>query len=156
MADGTTASRTLTDVLLEQAGVGLCLVAPDGRVARANREWLRSIGSTLEQVLGESVVELFPGSRETALALHARARAGHRVEIPRHARSVNGHETWWEGSIAPVAMDGGTGLLLTAREVERPEGSRRSDPPAAVTRANQAWFLLTEAMPQIVCVLTPD
>jgi hypothetical protein len=48
---------------------------------------------------------------------HARARAGHHVEVPRHAQHVVGRETWWEGSIDPIPMEGGNGLLVTAREV---------------------------------------
>jgi PAS domain S-box-containing protein len=111
------AQPTVTDLLFEKADVGLCLVAPDGTAVRANGEWLRSTGYAEEQVVGESIVNLFPQTRDMALALHARARAGHRIEVPRHAQTVNGRETWWEGSIEPVAMEGGTGLLITAREV---------------------------------------
>ena len=113
----TSGSPSLTDLLFEEAGVGLCLVAPDGTVVRANAEWLRSTGFAAEQVVGEDIIELFPETRDMAAAMHARARAGRRVEVPRHAQTVNGRETWWEGRIAPVTMDGGTGLLITAREV---------------------------------------
>ena len=60
---------------------------------------------------------MFPEEREAAIAMHARARAGHRVEVPRHAKVVNGRERWWEGTIDPVPMEGGTGLLITAREI---------------------------------------
>jgi PAS domain S-box-containing protein len=107
----------LTDLLFDRAGVGLCLVAADGTVLRANAEWLRSTGLTTEQVIGSNIIELFPATRDTALAMHARARAGHYVEVPRHAQRVNGRETWWEGSVSPVPMEGGMGLLITAREV---------------------------------------
>jgi PAS domain S-box-containing protein len=123
-----TPARTLTDLLFEDAVVGRCLIAPDETILRANSEWLRSTGFTEEQVVGESIIDLFPGTRDMTLALHARARAGHRVEVPRHAQVVNGRETWWEGSIAPVPMEGGMGLLMTAREVSSlgPGGSRES------------------------------
>jgi PAS domain S-box-containing protein len=107
----------LLDLLFEEPGVGRCLVAPDGSVLRANSEWLRSAGFDLDEVLGADIIELFPETRDMALTLHARARAGHRVEVPRHAQRVLGRETWWEGSISPVEMDCGTGLLITAREV---------------------------------------
>jgi PAS domain S-box-containing protein len=112
-----TPPATMTDLLFEKVSVGLCLVAPDSTIIRANAEWLRSTGFTEEQVLGESIVDLFPATRDMAIAMHARARAGHRVEVPRHAQVLNGRETWWEGSIEPVAMEGGTGLLITAHEV---------------------------------------
>jgi PAS domain S-box-containing protein len=110
-------ARMLTDLLFEDAVVGRCLVTPDGTVLRANAEWLRSTGFTEDQVVGADIIDLFPETRDMALATHARVRAGHRVEVPRHAQTVNGRETWWEGSIEPVAMEGGTGLLITAREV---------------------------------------
>ena len=114
---GTNALPTLSDPLPGKAGVGLCLVAPDGTVLRASAEWLRSTGFTEEQVVGENIIELFPATRDMALALHARARAGHRVEVSRHAQVIGGRETWWEGSIEPVPMESGTGLLIAAREV---------------------------------------
>jgi PAS domain S-box-containing protein len=127
MAVGSSkAQPAVTDLLFGKAGVGLCLVAPDDTVVRANAEWLRSTGYTEEQVVGESILDLFAATREV-LALHARARAGHRVDVPRHAQTVNGRETWWEGSIDPVATEGGTGLLITAREVTVLGGEARNE-----------------------------
>ncbi|OFX25737.1 MAG: hypothetical protein A2V77_05475 [Anaeromyxobacter sp. RBG_16_69_14] len=113
----TSFSLSLTDLLFEEPGVGRCLVAPDGSILRANAEWLHSTGLSLDDVLGADIIDLFPETRDTALAMHTRARAGHRVEVPRHAQVLNGRETWWEGSIAPVPMESGTGLLITAREL---------------------------------------
>ncbi|BDG06615.1 hybrid sensor histidine kinase/response regulator [Anaeromyxobacter oryzae] len=125
------AASALTDLLFEEPGVGRCLVAPDGSVLRANAEWIRSTGFPVDEVLGADVIELFPETRDLALALHARARAGHRVDVPRHAQRVQGRETWWEGSIAPVPMEGGTGLLITAREVRRESLSPPKESPGA-------------------------
>ena len=116
MTATTTTWTKLLDLLFEDALVGRCLVAPDGTILRANSEWLRSTGFTGD-VVGEDAVALFPEVRDMALALHARARAGHHVEVPRHAQTVNRRETWWEGSIDPIPMEGGIGLLITAREV---------------------------------------
>jgi PAS domain S-box-containing protein len=107
----------LVDLLFGEAGAGLCLVAPDGKALRANRAWLRWAGCSTEQVVGKDVVELLPDVGETSNDMYARARAGDRVEIPRHARFIEGRATWWEGSIAPVPVEGGTGLLFVAREV---------------------------------------
>ena len=106
-------------MLFGEPGVGRCLVAPDGSVLRANREWLRSTGFSLDDVLGADIIELFPETRDLALALHARVRAGHHVDVPRHAQRIDGRETWWEGNIAPVPMQQGTGLLITARDITR-------------------------------------
>jgi PAS domain S-box-containing protein len=115
---GSTASSPLLDRLFEEPGAGRCLVAPDGSVLRANREWLRSTGFRLDDVLGADVVGLFPETRDLTLALHARARAGHHVDVPPHAQRLGGREAWYEGSVDPIPMDGGTGLLLTVRQLE--------------------------------------
>ena len=117
MADQTTPASPLADLLFEEAGVGRCLVAPDGCVLRANAEWLRSASYGAEQVIGKNIIELFPETRDTVLAMHARARTGRRVEIPRHPHRIQGVHTWWEGNIDPVLLDGGTGLLITVRQV---------------------------------------
>jgi signal transduction histidine kinase len=107
----------LTDLLFEEPGIGRCLVAPDRTVLRANGEWLRSTGFSLDEVLGADIIDLFPGTRDMAIALHARARAGHHVAVPCHAQRISGRDTWWEGTISPVPMENGTGLLITAREL---------------------------------------
>jgi PAS domain S-box-containing protein len=128
MAAAKTAfTSPLLDLLFENAGAGLCLVAPDGTILRANAEWLRSTRFTRD-VIGEDLIELFPAERDLALALHARARAGHHVDVPRHAVLRNGRETWWEGSLDPVPMEGGTGLLVTAREVTAEPRRDRAGP----------------------------
>jgi PAS domain S-box-containing protein len=124
------ASRELAELLLQEPGVGRCLVAPDGRVVRANDEWLRSTGLTGETVVGADIVALFPHTRDLARALHARARLGHRVAVPRHVQRIQGRDTCWDGSIAPVPMDGGIGLLITAREVS-PADTTDAAPRAA-------------------------
>jgi PAS domain S-box-containing protein len=140
-----TAARALTELLFEEPGVGRCLVAPDGSVLRANAEWLRSTGLRLDDVLGANLAGLFPETRELALAAHARARAGHRVVGPCRAQPVNGHESWWEESIVPVPMEGGTGLLITARAVmghaERAEGRL---PPASPSGPRDGTSLRSE------------
>ena len=97
MSGTRTWTSPLTDLLFEDPGVGRCLVAPDGSVLRANSEWLRSTGFTLDDVLGADIIDLFPETRDMALAMHDRARAGHRVGVPRHAQRVQGRETWWDG-----------------------------------------------------------
>jgi PAS domain S-box-containing protein len=129
--DRTSPTSPLIDLLFDEAGTGLCLVAPDGTVLRANGEWLRSTPYGPEQVLGKSIVELLPETRGEVAALHARARAGHRVALPRRAQRVDGGERWWEEAVAPVPMDGGTGLLITAREVTAAPPAPRRDTPAS-------------------------
>ena len=123
----TASAATLTDLLFDRPDLGLCLVAPDGTVLRANAEWLRSTGYALDDVLGADVVALFPETHDMALALHARARAGRHVEVPRHVQRIEGRETWWEGSIDPVPMEGGVGLLISAREVSGAVARERAE-----------------------------
>jgi PAS domain S-box-containing protein len=113
----TPVASVLADLLFEEPGVGRCLVGPDGIVLRVNGEWLRSAGCSAGEVLGADIVDLFPQARDAMLAMHARARAGHPVETPRQRRRVEGRDTWWEGRISPVPMEGGNGILVTAREV---------------------------------------
>ena len=117
MAGTTVFTSPLLDLVFNDDAVGRCLVAPDGTVLRANGEWLRSTGLSLDDVLGADILELFPATRDMAVAMHARARAGHRVEVPRHLQRIRGVETWWEGRIEPVPLERGTGLLVTTREV---------------------------------------
>ena len=138
-------ATSLLDILFEEPDVGRCLVAPDDSVLRANREWLRSTGFLMEEVLGANVLDLFPETRDMAAALYARARAGHRVDVPRHAQHIGGRETCWEGHIDPVGMEGGTGLLITAREVSAGECGA-SDPEAdTAARARESEKRLVEA-----------
>jgi PAS domain S-box-containing protein len=117
----------LLSALFEGASDGLCLVAPDGTVLRANRTWLRSTGLFAEQVIGADITELFPESRDLARELHGRARRGERVPVPVHRQVILGRETWWDGTLSPVPMDGGVGLLVTAREVSHLRGAPVSD-----------------------------
>ncbi len=114
--DPALAARLL-DILFDEPGVGRCLLGVDDTVLRVNAEWLRFTGLSLDQVLGANLVELFPESRDMAVALHARARAGHEVTIPRRWQVVAGCGTWWEGSIQPISAEGGTALLITVREI---------------------------------------
>jgi PAS domain S-box-containing protein len=132
------ATTALLDLLFDEAAVGRCLVAPDGAVLRANAEWARALGSSVEAVVRATLVEPFPGVVDVAAALYARARAGQRVEVPRHPRRLDGRDTWWEGSIAPVPMAGGTGLLLTARQVGGPapgDGAEHGGDPRQILHA---------------------
>jgi PAS domain S-box-containing protein len=122
-----TESSVLVDILFEDPVIGRCLVAPDGTVLRANREWLRSTGLTADEVLGADLIDLFPDTRDMALAIHARARAGHAVEVPRHALRIRGRETWWEGSVTPVPMHDGVGLLVSARQIAPPTAEEGVD-----------------------------
>jgi PAS domain S-box-containing protein len=119
---------TLTDLLFEGARRGLCLVAPDGSVLRANSAWLRITGLSLERVLGAKIIELLPDSRDRWRALLARARAGEHVEISPHGSQNEGRETPWEGSIDPIGMDGGVGLLFTLREAAPRAVTSRTQP----------------------------
>jgi len=115
----------LLDIFFDEPGVGRCLVGIDDTVLRANTEWLRSTGLSHDQVLGANLIGLFPEAHDKLLALHARARAGHEVTVPRQWQLRGGRETCWEGSIRPVPAQGGTMLLITAREIVAAEETDR-------------------------------
>lgn len=141
----------LSHLLFEQAGVGLCLVAPDGTVLRVNEEWLRSTGFSPEQVIGQDIIELFPDTCELATAIHARARNGEKVVVPPHPVEIQGRRTWWEGSISPVEMDGGTGILISARDIT--EEVARGREPGDLDALYHALF---EHSPDGVLLTRPD
>lgn len=102
----------LTDLLFEKAGVGLCLVAPDGTVVRANAEWLRSTGFTSAQVIGEGLQAVFSDAWDMISVMHARARAGESV---------------------PERL-----ALLLVRPRGPAAGSRADPPPRTASRAGTA------------------
>jgi PAS domain S-box-containing protein len=124
-------SSHLTDLVFESAGVGLCLVSPDGVVLQANAEFHRVTGSA-QSVVGKGVGDLFPGMRHPALSLIARARAGTTVAVPPHREENDGRPVTWEGTIVPAPMEDGTGLLLTAHE-----SAPQAAPEATAARASE-------------------
>ncbi|RYY57186.1 MAG: PAS domain S-box protein, partial [Comamonadaceae bacterium] len=126
-------ASVLLDALFATPACGHCLVDPDGLVVRVNAEWLRSTGFAEADVLGRDIVSLFPGSEDLSRALHELARAGRQVHVPKHAQLVGGHESWCDGWVAPVPWDGGgTGLLITARELRNDPGPAQGSAMAAV------------------------
>jgi PAS domain S-box-containing protein len=138
MPAATTTWGPLLDLLFDDALVGRCLVAPDGRIVRANGAWLRFSGLSREAVVGARFVELFPEARDT----HARALAGERVEVPSQARRVQGRERWAAETIAPVPMSGGMGLLVTTRELPRDEETLRRNAEQARAQAAELEAIL--------------
>ena len=114
--DGGSAADGLIDVLLEQAGVGLCLVSPRGKVLRANAEWLRLTGHLADESLGRDVAELLPWDRALSGALSDPLRPGERRDLPRRPRVVGGREVWWEARVSAVALEDGIGRLLALRD----------------------------------------
>ncbi|ABS26558.1 ATP-binding protein [Anaeromyxobacter sp. Fw109-5] len=154
-------ANALAELLFDEAGSGRCLVAPDGTVLRANPEWLRATGLTLDEAIGRDVLELLPQAREAAIAARTLAPAGQRTDLPRHARWVAGRETWWEGTLSPVPMEAGCGLLVTLRDVTADataseaaveEALCRSDArAAAVSRNMRDHLVLLEAVRGPTC-----
>jgi PAS domain S-box-containing protein len=129
------AANPLTDLLLAEPGVGRCLVGADGRIERVNDAWCRSTGFAAADVIGVDILDLFPETRDMGAAMHAHARAGHPVLVPRHAQRVNGETRWWEGRIDPIPTAAGTALLITARECPAPPDETAAK---ALRRAEQA------------------
>ncbi|MCX5731648.1 MAG: PAS domain S-box protein, partial [Deltaproteobacteria bacterium] len=83
---------TPVDLLFQQARPGLCLLDSEGNVHRANAEWRRLLGRSFEPVGGEGL-------------------SGRLEEIRRRSADAG-----WDLTIAPVALDGSDGVLLTVVE----------------------------------------
>jgi PAS domain S-box-containing protein len=125
----------LLDLLFEHARVGLCLAAPDGTVVRANDEWLRSTG-VAGQAIADSILDLLL-ERGDSGTLHERVGAGETIQLPRHVQLADGPAACWERSVLPVPMNGGSGFLITAREVTG-EVARGSATGSERARAEEA------------------
>jgi PAS domain S-box-containing protein len=125
----------LLDRLFDDSCAAHCLVAPDGSILRVNQAWLRATGLERRDALGADVALLFKRTRDLALSMREPpAAAGGHVDLPRHARCIEGCTTWWEGSFDPVPVEGGMGLFATLREeakpVDRPSGGEAQKPPS--------------------------
>ena len=118
MVPGSTTAESwnaaLLDLLFDEAGVGRCLIGPDGRVVRASPGWLEQ-------------APLPPEGRPTAPAaavaealLRARSGPGQRVAVRPHAVQVLGQEVWRDGSIQSVPTAEGVGLLVSVRPCPAP------------------------------------
>jgi PAS domain S-box-containing protein len=82
----------LIDLLFQRAKAGLCLLDSGGKVRRANAEWLRLLGRSIEMVGGNGVSDRLE-------------------EIRRRS-----NEAGWYLDISPVALDGGDGVLVGVTE----------------------------------------
>src|SRR5665647_720254 len=116
-APASTVDAAVLSAVFQRAGAGLCLVGPDNRVAAANPLWFEVAGLAETEVAGRLIHEVLSMPREKAFPLYARARAGQTVQMPRHSHLVQGVERWWVGSVSPVPMAGGTGILITVRDI---------------------------------------
>ncbi|HZK66828.1 MAG TPA: PAS domain S-box protein, partial [Chloroflexota bacterium] len=116
-APASTVDAAVLSAVFQRAGAGLCLVGPDNRVAAANPLWFEVAGLAETEVAGRLIHEVLSMPREKAFPLYARARAGQTVQMPRHSHLVQGVERWWDGSVSPVPMAGGTGILITVRDI---------------------------------------
>jgi PAS domain S-box-containing protein len=141
----------LLDAAFEHAGVALCLVAPDGTILRINGEWLRCAGMEREAAIGCDLLDLFPEVRPMAAALHARARAGEVVDVPRYVTWIRGREVWCEGRIAPVPVEGGVALLVTTLDVTD-EVIRQREAEAALLEREAFLRRVIDTAPSMVFV----
>ena len=85
------------DLLFQQARSGLCLLDSEGNVHRANAEWRRLLGRSFEPAGGEGI-------------------SGRLDDIRRLSA-----EAGWDLTIAPVALEGSDGVLVTVVEKEKAE-----------------------------------
>jgi PAS domain S-box-containing protein len=155
---GEAGSAKLLDLLFDGAAVGYCLVAPGGRIVRVNAAWLRATGQRADEAIGADLFELVPAARAVSTEGLGAGPPGASREValpPQRARERDG---WWEGTLAPVPMAEGTGLLLTARttapEVREAQRVRRAEDDAHARRTLDA---LMEHVPQGVTIAdAPD
>src|SRR5919206_4203647 len=92
---------SLVDALFEEANVGLCLIAPDGRVVRGNDSWLRIAGLAAEDAVGARFVDLVARDREGVHRALEQAREGQTVELPRRLVRLGDRETFLVGRVSP-------------------------------------------------------
>jgi PAS domain S-box-containing protein len=105
------------DALFEHEGMALCLLDPAGRVRRASGAWLQSTGLVADEVIGRGIWEIFPETPPELRRLHDEVRAGRTVAVPPHRQLVAGREVWYEGTLVPVPLVNGVGVLVTARDI---------------------------------------
>jgi signal transduction histidine kinase/CheY-like chemotaxis protein len=129
-ASGQTRAPAFIELLLEQPGASVCLLGPDDRVLHANDEWLRSHGLERAQAIGKTILDLRHELRGQGWAGHAGP-----------GLASAGEDVPWEGSITPVAMEGGVGLLFTSREGRREAREGGSAAGGAAPAATPEAFL---------------
>ena len=118
----TDPNAPLLDLVFQEARAGLCLLDSEGNVRRANEEWLRLLGRSVESGGG--------GTVSTRLANIQRMSAESGLEV----------------TATSVGLDGGDGVLLRIGERTRPEASTaRSSPSARETRYGLLFYAMTEA-----------
>jgi PAS domain S-box-containing protein len=110
-------AEAVAEAVFAQVDVGLCLVDPAGRVLRASRRWLESVGLPEDAVLGQALWELFPATPPDLRELHERARGGEVVDVPEHVQPLHGRDVWYRGRLVPVGFPAGTGVLISAWDV---------------------------------------
>jgi PAS domain S-box-containing protein len=112
--------RGFLDTVFDTSVSGLCLLDPEGSVLRVNSPWLEAAGVTREEMLGRNIWAVFPASTPEIRALHDEARSSGKVcPVPPRVVQRDGREECFEGTVAPVALEGGVGLLLSVSDVTR-------------------------------------
>ena len=105
------------NVVISNAGAGLCLLDPSGHVVQTNSEWLRVAEFTETETVGRHIWDIFPQSPQELRQMHDRVRAGETIVVPIHRQLLGSREVWYEGRLSPIRMIGGTGVLITAIDV---------------------------------------
>jgi PAS domain S-box-containing protein len=160
---GLASSSELLDLLFDRAAVGLCLVDSGARVLRVNAAWVRATGHRAGDVIGADLFELVPAARALSAAVRGASGSPGARELALPPQPVRGRAGSWEGTLAPVAMADGTGLLLTARApgAERlgaERGGEAGDQAASATtcgecdQAKRTLHALMEHVPQGITI----
>jgi len=107
----------LLEIVFANAGAGLCLLDPQGRVLKVNAQWLALSRLRLDEVLGREFWGLFPQTPAELRRRHEEACKSGLRELPLHSVQRDDGEAWFEGHLTPVPMPGGVGQLHTVTEI---------------------------------------
>ncbi|MCW2993363.1 MAG: domain S-box/diguanylate cyclase protein [Conexibacter sp.] len=140
-------------IAFEEAGVGMAIVALDGRLLRVNRELQRMLGRTEAELLAGSGMRAIshPDDAAARAADLARLAAGEVDRYKRDRRYVGaGGATMWGATTISLVRDGGGAPLyaigqledITARKAAEERAERRAGQQSAVAQLSQ--LALTE------------
>ncbi len=135
------AEETIVESIFAHAGVGLCLLDAEDRLARANREWLTAAGLDEASALGRDIRELLAGLPPSLLALFDEARKTGTVEVPPHRWPHDEVDAWFEGRILQVPMPNSTGLLFFAADI-----TERLAREQQLRASEQRWHAVLDEM----------
>lgn len=148
----------LLSVLFQKVEAGLCLLDGEGRIVRTNKRWLDYAGTTPQDALGASILQVLPHSRKILEPLLVHVRTGGDVEVDQDGRGASEEGMGWQTSILSTQHEGATHLLLVVEAVqeETTDQTCEDEKPTeeAIPMACQTYQALVEAAP--VAIVATD